>query len=571
MNKHALPKLKFDFKNPDYGYILAQRIENARRITAACERDPKFLEALRAYYREYPWQFISDWGIAHEPRNVELKLPAKIPLIMFPKQIEFAQYIVRKWQSQEPGLVEKSRDVGATWIAITLSCTLCLFNDGMTIGFGSRKTEYVDKVGTLKPILPKGRIFMENVPRIFKGEWTAWRDAPYMRIAFPESGSLIAGEAGDDIGRGDRTSIYFVDEAAHLERPELVDAALSQTTNCRIDMSSVRGMGNPFAAKRWGGKIEPLIFDWRDDPRKDDAWYEKQCAILDPVVVAQEIDRDYSASVRGIVIPGEWVRSAIDAREKLGIAPAGREMLAYDVADEGADKNALVESLGIEIVASEEWSGKGSDIFSSTEYVFDVCDERRHSEFRYDGDGIGADVRGDARILNERRERLGLKPVRAVAYRGSEAPVDPEGIVEGTIGREGDKGRKNEDFFANRKAQAWWSLRKRFQKTHRWVKSLADHAKDPSKPILSCPPDDIISISSKCPNHLKLVAELSQPTFKTNDLGKIVINKKPDGQKSPNLADGAVILYAPFKTVDFEVTHSVLMATARLRPRRRVG
>jgi hypothetical protein len=54
-------------------------------------------------------------------------------------------------------------------------------------------------------------------------------------------------------------TIYFVDEAAHLEHPEKVDAALSQTTNCRIDMSSVRGMANPFAKKRWGGKIEPFI------------------------------------------------------------------------------------------------------------------------------------------------------------------------------------------------------------------------------------------------------------------------------------------------------------------------
>jgi phage terminase large subunit len=60
----------------------------------------------------------------------------------------------------------------------------------------------------------------------------------------------------------------LVDEAAHLERPELIEASLSQTTNCRIDMSSVRGMANPFAAKRWAGKVEVFIFDWREDPRR---------------------------------------------------------------------------------------------------------------------------------------------------------------------------------------------------------------------------------------------------------------------------------------------------------------
>jgi hypothetical protein len=49
------------------------------------------------------------------------------------------------------------------------------------------------------------------------------------------------------------------------------------------------------------------------------------------------------------------------------------------------------------------------------------------------------------------------------------------------------------------------------------------------------------------------------------------VNKKPDGQKSPNLADGAVILRAPFKTVDFEVNNAALVGAMRMQPRRRIG
>jgi hypothetical protein len=37
--------------------------------------------------------------------------------------------------------------------------------------------------------------------------------------------------------------------------------------------------------KRWGGKTDVFIFDWRDDPRKDQAWYDKQCRQFDPVTV----------------------------------------------------------------------------------------------------------------------------------------------------------------------------------------------------------------------------------------------------------------------------------------------
>ena len=119
--------------------------------------------------------------------------------------------------------------------------------------------------------------------------------------------------------------------------------------------------------KRWGGKTDVFIFDWRDDPRKDQAWYDKQCRQFDPVTVAQEIDRDYSASVHGIVIPGAWVRAAIDARDKLQLPPSGQRGLALDVADEGTDKNALVGTHGFNIEFIDEWSGKGSDIFATTE------------------------------------------------------------------------------------------------------------------------------------------------------------------------------------------------------------
>lgn len=553
-----------DWRNPDYAAVFAERIDNLRRMRA----DPGMIPDLKAYYRENPADFIDDWGVTFDPRNAERNLPTLMPFRLFPKQREWIDWVMARWRAQEPGLCEKSRDMGVTWLAISLSCTLCIHHAGIAIGFGSRKGEYVDKIGTLKPILPKGRMFMEHLPPELNGGFVPWRDAPFMRITIPETGSIITGEYGDDIGRGDRASIYFLDEAAHVERPDLIEASLSQTTNCRIDMSSVRGMNNPFAKKRWGGKIKVWVMDWRDDPRKDDAWYAKQKEILDPVVVAQEIDRDYAASVRGIVIPGAWVRSAIDAKKKLGIAPSGKRGIAFDVADEGADKNAVCRAEGVEVIETDEWAGQGSDIFESVELVFEICDEHGYREFRYDSDGLGAGVRGDARVLNERRREAKVKPIRAIGYRGSEGVHDPDGIVEGTMGGEGDAGRTNADYFANRKAQSWWAMRKRFQRTHRWVESLAEHRRDPSRPVLSCDPDDIVSLSSANPNLHRLTAELSQVTYDTNGVGKIVIEKKPAGMSSPNMADAVVMHFAPADAGPIEITDAVLRQIASAGRRR---
>jgi phage terminase large subunit len=554
----AIPRLSlnvgFNWKTPDFTPIFEQRAAMLQWL----RENPGEVGALKDFYAGNEAQFINDWGITFDPRNAERKLPTLMPFLLFDKQVEWIDYVIRKWRAQEHGLTEKSRDCGVTWLAICLSCTLCLFNDGLAIGFGSRKEEYVDKVGTIKPILPKGRMFMEHIPEEFRGSWVRWRDAPHMRINFPDTGSIIVGEAGDQIGRGDRESIYFVDEAAYLERPQMVEYALSQTTNCRQDISSVNGMANPFAQKRFSGRVEPFIFDWRDDPRKDEIWYQKQVETLDPVVVAQEVDRDYSASVAGIVIPAEWVRACVDACQRLGIEPQGAPMAALDVADEGVDKNAICGAKGVEVQQLLEWSGRGSDIFDTTQRAVDFCDLHGYrSGFRYDADGLGAGVRGDARTINEARRLAGARPCPVEGWRGSGGVIDPEGIVEGTKQDDQDEGRKNKDYFANRKAQGWWSLRRRIQKTYLWVRKGK-----------RCHPDEILSISSQCPLYAKMMTELSQATYKTNGAGKIVIYKNPDGMASPNLADAVMMRFALGES-QIEVSQDVLKRLAALPPRRR--
>lgn len=57
---------------------------------------------------------------------------------------------MERWSNRENGITEKSREMGLSWTAIGLACSLCLFNKEMVIGFGSRKEEYVDSTETRK-------------------------------------------------------------------------------------------------------------------------------------------------------------------------------------------------------------------------------------------------------------------------------------------------------------------------------------------------------------------------------------------------------------------------------------
>jgi phage terminase large subunit len=524
----------FDFIAPDYSRVFAHRAEKLRKI----RNNPECISALKIFYRHNPAQFIIDWGCTFDPRNIERDLPAIIPFMLFQKQIEWIDWVVfDMWQKQEKGTTVKSRDMGVSWLSVALGCTLSIFNDDLVVGYGSRKEEYVDKLGDPKSMFWKAREFVKLLPKEFRGGFT--RDtAPHMRIQFPHSKSAMIGEAGDNIGRGNRASIYFVDEFAFIERPKMVDAALSQTTNCRIDVSTPNGPNNPFAERVRAGK-NVFRFHWRDDPRKDEDWYQRQLDSLDPVTVAQEVDMDFNASIEGVLIPQRWVQASIDAHIKLGFDPTGELKSALDVADKGKDTCAQSFIDGILLKDLDEWKGKTvEDIFGTTERAINNCAERNIRSFRFDAGGLGAGVTGDSRKINEERKINHLQQIQASPFNGASAVVDKDlYFIYPSVDMEGVK---NGQFFYNYKAQSYWSLRDRFKKTFEMVEGIQDH-----------PYDELISISSKCKNLSKATLELSQPTYKKSGNGKVVIDKAPDDSASPNLADCIMMGYAPTVNNDF--------------------
>lgn len=327
----------FDWKRPDYRPVWEQRIDRLQRLRA----DPSILPGLKAFYADHPVEFITDWMCTFDPRNVDIGLEAVVPFILFPKQAEYVTWIVSRWRSREDGLVEKSRDMGVSWLCVAIAVWMWTFHPGVVVGFGSRKEEYVDKLGDPKSLFWKIRETIKLLPAEFVPRgYNERAHAPTMRIINPENGATIVGEAGDNIGRGNRTSVYFKDESAFYERPEAIDAALSQTSNCKIDVSTPNGAGNPFYRKRMGGRVPVFVFDWKDDPRKDQAWYDRQRATLDPVIIAQEIDRDYTASVSNAWISGSMVTECM-AKGPADVRAVGPLQCGVDVARFGDDKSCI--------------------------------------------------------------------------------------------------------------------------------------------------------------------------------------------------------------------------------------
>jgi phage terminase large subunit len=520
----------FDFKNPDYVEVFEWRLERLKRI----REKPELLPQLKTFYKENPAQFIIDWGCTFDPRNPEVGLPAIVPFLLFPKQEEYVRWFLERWKTRTPGVVAKSREEGLSWLSVAISSTMCLFYDGIVAGFVSRTEPYVDKIGDPKSLFYKARDFIKMLPPEFRGGWEAKKHSSHLLITFPETGSKLSGEGGANAGRGGRASWVNKDESAWLMHPEAVEAALSATSNVIIDISTPNGMNNPFARKWFSGTVATFMVHWKDDPRKDQAWYDKKCEeINDPVIIAQEIDINFSASIEGVIIPSEWVDACVDAHEKLNIKITGARQFTLDVADRGRDINAGAGTHGILVEELEGWSGKNSDIMETTEKAIEWCDEFGYTIMYYDADGLGASVRGDARVVNEKRVTKGTHEIEVLEFNGSAATVDPEDDVY--MGNGKGLARTNENYFQNHKAQGWFCLRRRCYLTYRAVMHGAKVNN----------PDELISISGKLKNLLKLKQEMSQPIFKKSETGKFMVDKLPDGARSPNYADSVMMAFAP--------------------------
>lgn len=522
-----------------YAKIFAER---ARRFNSI-QKNYIYQVGAEEYYKDKPVEFVNDWMITYNPRNSSKQLPTTMPFILFPKQIDLIDFLYECLLTGESGLIEKARDMGATWVCCGFSVWMFLYQPGSSIGWGSWKERLVDRIGDPDSIFEKIRKILDYLPKWFLPVgFKPDIHCSYMKIINPENGATITGEAGDNIGRGGRKSIYFKDESAHYERPEKIEAALGDNTDVQIDFSSVNGPGNIFYRRRMGGVIwEPgkeipsgtvrvFILDWRDHPLKTDEWYERRRAKAEVEgllhLFHQEVDRDYTSAVEGTLIPGAWVKAAIDAHIKLGFKAEGKEYAGLDPYDEGDDAHAFVARKGSVVTFIDKWHQ--GDTGQAARKAIHHCKQLGTKSLQFDSIGVGAGVKSETnRLYLDGKLPDHLHVQKWSASAGVKNPAG--NIIEGDL-----ESPKNRDFFENLKAQAGWELRLRFERTFKAVTKGEEFG-----------PDTLISIPSKLEYRHELESELSQPTYKPSSSGKIVINKKPAGTKSPNLFDGIMMAFWP--------------------------
>jgi len=330
--------------------------------------------------------------------------------------------------------------------------------------------------------------------------------------------------------------IAWVEEAQSLSQRSM---DLLRPT-IRMEGSQIWFSWNP---RRRGDAVEKLLRG-RDGKRSDaiivKANYTDNPFLPDTLRREAEGDREsnpegfghtwlgeYESMGSKVVIPAAWIQSAIGLAEKLGLEFTGKTYSALDVAggEDGGDENALAVRKGIGLLSVTPWNGLDTALTTQKATVQSVA--ANADEGYYDSVSVGEGITGEWASMGRRGEQP--KGFTWHPWAGGAAVLNPDERIE----PDNSQSPLNKDQYHNLKAQAWFSLRKRFENAHKAARGKPYDA------------DMLISLPADLENLAQIEEELAQPQHKTSATGKTMVDKQPDGARSPNLADAIMMAYFP--------------------------
>ncbi|HEC66814.1 MAG TPA: hypothetical protein ENI23_16185 [bacterium] len=296
--EHDKARFQKWLNSEEYQEKLTQRL----KVNDACLRSRESQVLTFQICKEDPIFFIENFGWTFDPRPQHE--PHHLPFILFDYQKDVIRWLIKKIDGGEDGLLEKSRDMGITWMVVYVLYWKWRFADSFSGMVGSRKEKLVDD-RTRDSIFGMLDYALENTPHWLMPNRFKWKEyRQKLKLVNPENFNLITGDTmSPEFSRGSRKTTVILDEGAFWEYFREAWESAGDTTPCRLVVSTPFGR-NAFALLRESG-IDVLTVHWKDHPFKDDKWYEFQKERRTDEEIAQELDISYHRSQSGRVYP-EW-------------------------------------------------------------------------------------------------------------------------------------------------------------------------------------------------------------------------------------------------------------------------
>ncbi len=286
-------------KTPFIKYVPTEICANLKWRAKVHKRvmdDPSYAHVVWDACAVDPLFYISGFGYTYDPRRQPF---AKLPFILWPiQQWGLGEIIdsVGKYNL----LIDKSRDMGASWLCVLAYEWFWHFRDYQSFLLGSRDVTYVDNAANPKSLFWKIDFFHRNLP-----QWLMPPGFKYsehrrkMHITNPANNSVIDGETTTkNFGRGDRRTGIMNDEFAADSEGHAVLASTLETTDSHLFNSTPQGINNAFEDLH-KTNIKKIRFFWTDHPEKRKGLYRTAKDGTLEVLDKEHYPKDYEPILDG--------------------------------------------------------------------------------------------------------------------------------------------------------------------------------------------------------------------------------------------------------------------------------
>ena len=205
--------------------------------------------------------FINKFCVIQHPQR------GKIKFELYP----FQEEVLKIYQEESYNVILKSRQLGISTLTAAYSLWMMLFqNDKNVLCIATAKD-------TAKNLVTKVRIMYDNLPSWLK---TQIIENNKLSLTFKNGSQIKAIASNESAGRSEALSLLILDEAAFIERIDVIWTAAQQTLATGGDclaISTPNGVGNWFH-KTWVdatdglNKFNTVKLHWSEHPERDQNW-----------------------------------------------------------------------------------------------------------------------------------------------------------------------------------------------------------------------------------------------------------------------------------------------------------
>lgn len=269
-------------------------------IQEICKRDIIF------WIKVFVWQFnpLFKGELAYKAVEPFIPWQCQVDMLLDTPETTGEPGILWVYESNKTCVVQKSREMGASWLFLILQVWLSIYMDNSETLNISRNEKMVDSSS------PKSLFWKIDFVHKWLPEWMTGPIVDQsMHIAYKRSGSHIDGEPSTgEAGAGARGGVCFIDEFSLIKEDQAVRQGTASTASSRFFNGTHKGTETEFYKLTLTPEIVQLMLHWSQHPEKSRGLYRWDMAKneLDIIDKSYEFPPDYKFNQTGAPVGGPF-------------------------------------------------------------------------------------------------------------------------------------------------------------------------------------------------------------------------------------------------------------------------